>query len=253
MTFEIVLVGVFVGFFSGLFGKGGSAIATPLLQLVGVPAFFAVASPLPAAIPGTLVAAYAYYRAGILEKKVVLWGIAVGVPATIFGSYMSKYVGGRNLLMISDGLLIVMGLAFLLPELFAKFGFSSKGERSLKTELYINAVIATFVGFISGVLANAGGFLLAPLYRKVLRLPLKSAFSCSLLVASALAIPGTVVHAALGHIDWKVVVIFGIGSIPLSYLGAQTAIRLPVAKLEPLFGGLLTVIGTWGIIELLMA
>ena len=38
-------IGVAVGFLGGMFGKGGSAIATPLLHAVGIPAIIAVASP----------------------------------------------------------------------------------------------------------------------------------------------------------------------------------------------------------------
>ncbi len=61
----IVLIGAVVGFLGGMFGKGGSAIATPLLAAVGVPAIVAVASPLPATVPGTLVAYRRYRRLGL--------------------------------------------------------------------------------------------------------------------------------------------------------------------------------------------
>ena len=54
----VALIGAFVGFLGGLFGKGGSAIATPLLALVGIPPIVALASPLPATIPSTLAASY---------------------------------------------------------------------------------------------------------------------------------------------------------------------------------------------------
>ena len=57
----IIAIGAGVGFLGGLFGKGGSAIATPLLAAIGVPPIVAVASPLPATIPSTLVA-YRRYR-----------------------------------------------------------------------------------------------------------------------------------------------------------------------------------------------
>ena len=40
-----VLAGIAIGFLTGLFGVGGSSVATPLLSLLGVPGFFAVASP----------------------------------------------------------------------------------------------------------------------------------------------------------------------------------------------------------------
>ena len=60
------------------------------------------------------------------------------------------------------------------------------------------ALVAVAVGFLAGLLANAGGFLLVPLYLAALKLPIKTALSCSLAVAAVLAIPGTLVHAALG-------------------------------------------------------
>ena len=44
----ILAIGAGVGFLGGLFGKGGSAIATPMLAAVGVPPIVAVAAPLPA-------------------------------------------------------------------------------------------------------------------------------------------------------------------------------------------------------------
>ena len=99
------------------------------------------------------------------------------------------------------------------------------------------------VGLASGLLANSGGFLLAPMYLAVLRMPVKTAFACSLAVAAVLAIPGTIVHAALGHIDWAVVVVFGTASTPLSYLGARVAIRTNPGRLERIYGATLALLG----------
>jgi len=75
----IIGIGAVVGFLGGLFGKGGSAIATPLLAAVGVPPIVAVASPLPAIVPGTMVAASAYWRDRLFDRRVIVWSIAVGV------------------------------------------------------------------------------------------------------------------------------------------------------------------------------
>ena len=105
-------------------------------------------------------------------------------------------------------------------------------------------VTALVVGFLAGFLANAGGFLLVPLYLAVVKLPIKMALSCSLAVASVLAVPGTIVHAALGHIDWSVTLVFGVASIPLSSLGARTALRMNCdRRLERLYGAGLLVLG----------
>lgn len=88
------------------------------------------------------------------------------------------------------------------------------------------------VGLLSGLLANSGGFLLAPLFLTVLRLPIARALGTSLAVASALAVPGTVVHAWLGHIDWALVATLAITSVPLSLVGARLALRTDPQRLE---------------------
>ena len=63
-----LLIGAGVGFLSGAFGKGGSAVSTPLLHALGVPAIVAIASPLPATIPSTLLASRGYARAGHVDR-----------------------------------------------------------------------------------------------------------------------------------------------------------------------------------------
>ena len=61
-----------MGFFAGLFGAGGSAVGTPLLHLVGVPAFVALASPLPTAVPVALASSRAYWRRGFVERRILV-------------------------------------------------------------------------------------------------------------------------------------------------------------------------------------
>jgi uncharacterized membrane protein YfcA len=98
---------------------------------------------------------------------------------------------------------------------------------------------------ISGLLANAGGFLLAPAYARFLAQPLKKSFACSLAVSAVLAVPGTIVHAYLGHISWTVAGLMALGSVPFSYLGARVAIRARASHLERVYGFALTALGVF--------
>src|SRR5512140_1576138 len=91
-------VELLIGFLGGLFGKGGSAIATPMLSLIGIPGFIAVAAPLPATVPGTFIASVEYWKLHLLDWQIVRWSIAVGVPATIVGAYLTRYTGATPLL-----------------------------------------------------------------------------------------------------------------------------------------------------------
>jgi len=248
-----VLTGVAIGFLGGLFGKGGSALATPLLSLLGYPGFIAVASPLPAAVPGTLIASAEYWRSHLLDWEIVWWSIGIGVPAIAAGSFLSPYVGAKPLLVVTGLFVLAFGVSFLF---FPK-------DRSLAKEAMDNpqglrpaywrarlAAVAIAVGLISGLLANAGGFLLVPCYTEFLKQPMKKAFACSLAVSAALAIPGTVVHAYLGHISWLVTCLVALGSIPFSFLGARLAIHTRAEKLERWYGLALTCLGIFFLLHI---
>jgi uncharacterized membrane protein YfcA len=247
-------IGIAIGFLGGLFGKGGSAIATPLLSLIGYPGYIAVASPLPATIPGTLIASGEYWQSHLLDWEIVWWSIGMGVPATVVGSVLTKYTGARVLLILTGVMVLGFGLSFLLwPRETAGRESSQPSPAGLLPPSFWHlrlALIGAGVGIISGLLANAGGFLLAPAYARFLRQPVKKSFACSLAVSAVLALPGTVVHAYLGHISWKVAGLVALGSAPLSYVGAWVAIRTKASRLERIYGVVLTALGLFFLYQL---
>jgi len=234
----IVVIGAGVGFLGGMFGKGGSAIATPLLAAVGVPPLVAVASPLPATIPSTLVAYRRYRRLGLGDPEVVRTSIVVGIPATIAGAVATRWIGGELLITATEAVVAAIGVKLLLRPTSDEVVRDDVPHRRGRT-----IAVAAIVGLLAGLLANGGGFLLVPLYLAALKLPIKTSLSCSLAVASVLAVPGTIVHAALGHIDWGVTVVFAAASIPLSSYGARVALRMRADRLQRIFGAGLATLG----------
>jgi uncharacterized membrane protein YfcA len=235
----IVCIGAGVGFTAGMFGKGGSAIATPLLHAFGVPAIIAVAAPLPATIPSTIVASGPYWKGRHVDLRLVRWSVGVGVPAAIVGAVATRWIDGSALVRVTDVIIALLGVRFLLGKT-TPHPLDGCGPVSSPLRM---ALVAGVVGVTSGLLANSGGFLLAPLYLSILHKPIRAAFGSSLVVSTALAIPSTIVHASLGHIDWRVVAMFGVASIPLSSLGARVAQRVRPAPLERIYGAVLAVLG----------
>lgn len=231
-----MVIGAAVGFLGGMFGKGGSAIATPLLHAAGVPAFAAVASPLPATIPATLVAARRYRDLDLIDHRLLAWTVGAGVPATLLGGLASHYVGGGTLVAITEVVLFTLGI-----QLVTGRGDPREQARD-RVARWRFAAVAIGAGFTAGLLANAGGFLLVPLFVIVLHRPLKVAFGTSLAAAAVLAIPGTLVHALLGHIDWVLAGLFAAASIPLASLGARTALHTSSERLERRYGAFLVAV-----------
>jgi uncharacterized membrane protein YfcA len=234
----IVLLGAAIGFLGGLLGKGGSALATPFLVAIGVPPMVALAAPLPATVPGTLLAADRYRRQGFVDRSVLRWSLAAGVPATLVGALATRWIDAHDLVIATDAVIAVLGVRMLVhPAEDAEPGEPVAVPRSRVV------AVAVITGLAAGLLANSGGFLLAPLFVAVLGLGIKPAFGTSLAVASVMAVPGTLVHLALGHLDPTVVAAFGLGSIPLSSVGARVALRTDPARLERGYGGVLVVLG----------
>lgn len=235
----VVLVGAGIGFLGGLLGKGGSALATPFLVALGIPPVVALAAPLPATVPGTLVAARRYRQLGLIDGDVLRWSLVAGLPATVVGAVATRWIDAHWLVLVTDAVIVALGVRMLArPAPAPELGGVDHATRGRIV------AVALVTGLAAGLLANSGGFLLAPLFVAVLGLGIKPAFGTSLAVAAVLAVPGTLVHLSLGHLDWRVVVAFAVGSVPLSGLGARVALRTDPARLERGYGLALVVLGT---------
>ena len=98
------------------------------------------------------------------------------------------------------------------------------------------------------MLANTGGVLYAPLFIMLLGMEVKRALATSLIVAAVLAVPGTLAHWYLGHIDWRLAAALSIGAIPCSYLGARLAIAIRSGTLVTIYGIALTFFGLYDLL-----
>lgn len=234
----IFLTGATVGFLSGLLGKGGSAITTPALQIfAGINPFAALASPLPATLPTTISASIAYRKEKLINQKVVAGCIILGIPATFLGSFFSEWLGGNMLMILTALFVLLLGISFFISHTVPE------QPKEQQIPFWKIATVAIPVGLLSGLLANSGGVLFGPMFIRFLKMPVKQALASSLLVAAGLAIPGTIAHWYLGHIDWHIVLLLSVSSIPFSYLGAKLAIRLNSLLLERIFGIMLILFG----------
>ncbi len=106
-------------------------------------------------------------------------------------------------------------------------------------------------GFVSGLLGIGGGLVIVPLLAGVVGMPLKRALGTSLLAIVVLVVPGTVVHAALGHIDWWLVVGLTLGAVPGARIGATIALGTRERTLRLLVGSFLLLVALiYGVREL---
>lgn len=243
---EYVLVGVVIGILSGLFGVGGSSISTPVLRLaLGVSPLIALATPLPVTLPAAAAGGYVYASRGYVQWRVVLVCGLAGVPAVVLGALTTAVIHGSILLVLTGIFVAIVGLRLLTTRELAHH------EAHLHESPWVVAAIGVVVGFLSGLLANGGGFLLMPAFVLMLGMTTQEAAATSLISIVAFAIPGTIVHWSLGHIDVRLMLLLSAGVIPASYLGSRVGVVLPDRMARLSFGMFLTLFGVFfGVKEL---
>ncbi len=247
----VLVIGVIVGYLSGLLGKGGSAVSTPALQIfAGVNPFFALASPLPAAITSTISATTVYSKQKLFNRQVIITGALFGVPATLAGAWFSKFLPGETLMILTALFIVSIGGSLLYSFLRKKGGDEEVPctAASVQSNHTMIVMASLGIGLLSGLLANAGGVLFSSFFIKKLHMPIKQALACSIVLSALLSIPGALAHWWLGHIDWTIALLLSLTAIPSSYLGAKTAVKMKSPLLEKLFACTLIIFGVYDII-----
>lgn len=225
-----VAIGLASGVLAGSFGVGGGILMTPGVHLLlGTPAIVALATPLPVIFPTALAGALAYRRRGEIDTRAVAWLVGPGLVAAAIGAWLTEYVDTTLLLLVTALLLGSQAIAIL----------ESRGRRGEPREATapILGGIGAVAGFASGLLGIGGGLVMVPLLAGGLGMPLKRTLGTSLLAIVALVVPGTVVHAALGHIDVGIGLALAVGAIPGARVGAALALGAKERTLRLVIGG----------------
>ncbi len=241
-----VVVGFASGLLAGLFGVGGGIVTTPAVNsILGGTAIEAVATPLPVIVPSALVGSYTYVRAGEVSLRAATWSAIAGVPAATVGAYLTELVNAHALLAVTAGLIALSAIRVI----------GSKGPHdgagSETTPAWRFCAIGVTAGVLSGLLGIGGGIVMVPAFTAWIGLPVKRALGTSLLVIPALAIPGTIVHGALGHVDWAIFLVLTLGVVPGARIGARIALGAREHTLRVAVGLFLLVVAVaYGLVEL---
>jgi uncharacterized protein len=235
-----LLVGVLTGVLSGMFGIGGAVVSTPAIRALGATALQAVGSTLPSILPSSISGSLRYGREHLIRTRVFVWTSIFGVPASVLGSRLSDTVPG-------NGHLLMLLTAALVAYTAYRTAFPSERELErggvrLHDEWWRLAIIGLAAGMLSGLLGIGGGILMVPAFSAWVGMPLKETIATSLACVGVFAIPGTLTHWYLGHIDWTFAIVLAIGVIPGAQIGAHFTITATDRVLRYTVGGALAVI-----------
>jgi uncharacterized membrane protein YfcA len=216
-----ILSGLASGVIAGAFGVGGAILTTPAVQvLLGAPPIVAVGTPLPAIFPTAITGSVAYRRAGELDVRAVKWLAPAGFAASGLGALNTAVVNPHWLLLVTA--VLIGWQAVRVGRGRGAVQSSGPASAPSGSTLVVTGAVA---GFASGLLGIGGGIVLVPVMAGLLHMPLKRTLGTSLVVIAFMVVPGTVVHALLGHIDWAIVAWLTIGVIPGAAIGSRWTIR----------------------------
>jgi uncharacterized membrane protein YfcA len=231
-----VLIGGTAGLLSGLFGVGGGIVMTPGIQvLLGTQPLVALATPLPVIVPTALTGAVTYGRAGEVDLRSAAWMTAAGLGGSAAGAALTELVDPHLLLVATAALLAWQAVGVL------RGGGPRRSVQRPAGPLPLLA-IGLAAGLVSGLLGIGGGLIIVPLLAGWAGMPLKRVLGTSLATIVVLVVPGTVVHAALGNIDWVICLALVAGAVPGAHIGAHLALGARERTLRILVGSFLLLI-----------
>ncbi len=276
--FGAILIGFVAAVLSGMFGIGGAVVSTPSIRvLLGASPAISLGTTLPVTIPTAASGAFTYYRKGFVEKKVAVYCCLSGLVGAVGGALLTRAIDLHYLMLLTGAIVLYMSGATIFrgvtgrgveaepaetppetgePDLCdeptpgpapSSAGGASAIRRTeecgYRDSIPLMLAVGLAGGLLSGLLGVGGGLVLIPCFIYILRMPLKRTFGTSLAVITVIAVPGTIVHAFLGHVSWPLVLYLVIGSIPGAFIGARISIRTDERVLYVLFGLLLAVFG----------
>ncbi|MEN3315190.1 MAG: uncharacterized protein V7605_1424 [Acidimicrobiaceae bacterium] len=243
-------VGLVSGVLSGAIGVGGAIITTPGVRLLGASAFLAVGTTLPPIVLSAAAGTSRYVREDLVDWGVLAATAPVGVVAVVGGSLSSHHVPGNgHLLMVFTAVLLVVS-AVRMGRPSATSGSAPAASdappfapRPRTYSLLAGAGVGAAAGLLSGLLGIGGGALLVPAFSEIMGLPLKTSIATSLACVGILAVPGTITHAVLGDVDWRLALFLTLGVLPGARLGAHVTISARNRRVQLAVAILLGAIG----------
>ena len=220
----LLLVGVSVGFLSGLLGIGGGIVMFPLLLYA--PPFLGLGAIDVKSITGltmvqgffsALAAMFYYHKNALVNKALVITlGFSLFLSSLI-GSLISKQVPDGPLLMVFGVLAFIAAAMMLIPRTYERDDLT---EDTVVFHRPTAIAIGIVLGFSIGLVGQGGAFILIPTMLYVLKVPLRVALGSTLAIGLFSSSAGLVGKVATGQVPFLMTLPLIIGAIPAARWGS---------------------------------
>lgn len=246
---SLAILGIAVGFLSGVFGVGGGFLATPFLLFMGIPPAIAVGTQANQLIATSVTGVLGHWRKGNVDAHLGAVMAAGGMAGTVIGILLFRLLQhfGQIDLFIAAAYVVLLGsigVMMLIESVTAMLNRHKVTDvqplaqreffrnlpykmRFNKSRLYVSALLPMGIGFLGGIMVSilgiGGGFVIVPAMIYVLGMPTLLVAGTSLFQIIFISAFACVMHAVSSHtVDVMLALILMAGGV----VGAQLGVRI---------------------------
>ena len=245
MIVTALMSGAVVGALLGLFGGGGSVLATPLLlYVVGIrDPHVAIGTSAAAVAVNAAISLAGHGRGGRVKWPCATVFAGAGLLGSFLGSSLAKAVDGQRLLLFFAAAMAAIALSMLRRP-------KSMGDPNVHITLPLIlklAPLGVLTGLAAGFFGIGGGFLIVPGLMAATGMTLTNAAASSLLSVSVFGAATSLNYAASGQVNWPIALLFILGGLGGGALGVRGAGLLAghVVLARRLFAGLVLLVAAY--------
>jgi len=250
---SIVALGALVGLVIGLTGEGSGSLLTPLLIILArMSPAVAVGTSLAFGFTTKLYGSWSFFRRGLVRMDLVKRLVIGGVPGALMGGFIIHYLGLHRprfldffLLRAIGSILIFVSLLMLLK--LVPHQWRPGIERPAFFAGRKFAGLLVLIGFAVGATVSttsigSGALVVSAL---VILFPIESGplVGTSVVTGMVLIAVSSLPYAAMGSIDWRMVLPLLCGSLPAIHFASQLHGRLPRMIPESIIAAALMAMG----------
>jgi uncharacterized membrane protein YfcA len=275
LDYRISLVGLFIGFLVGLTGMGGGSLLAPIMILVfRIPPVWAVGTDLAYSTVTKAVGSIVHIRQKNVNFKIALWLACGSVPATLLSvtlvQYIRKHYGDvvNGVILHAIGFTLILVAVLLVVKPFIMRRVERRNLEAQKREALageaaspkdtsrwekwyrpsLTVFVGAFVGFLVGLTSvGSGTLIIVSLAFLFPRLTAKELVGTDIFQAFMLLAAGVIGYLNAGTINWPIVGLLLIGSLPGVLLGSRLSKYIPDRYLRPVLATVLVISG-WKLI-----